>query len=425
MLYQKTFDSGSVHYLKISFISIVVRAFAILAKFFLIAYLGKNIGIYQYGMYGVITTSLIFGVYFIGMDIYAFTTRELPKKEVDPNFIISNQFVIYCILYFIFIPFVILFLSQGFLDKKYLLYFTLLLILEHFSQEVIRVFFALRYVLLANVLIFLKRTFWILIFILLSMYDKSFLNLDFILKIWSINHILLFFICCFFMYKINLLPIKMNNVKIKDIAKILKGSYIFFGVTICLQLINNSSVYFIKFFLGYSEVGVYTFFLSIVSFLDVFIYTTIISIFLPKVIEHRKDKQGQVYVRQMNWGIIITAFVGVGIFLICVKPFLGFVQKQIFLENINIFFILLAGFFIRMLSYVPHYKLYINHKEKYIFYASLCGCFLNVILNFILIPIYGIKVAAISLTTSVLVVSCIKSFFAFYKFEMLEGLALE
>lgn len=413
MIFQRTFEDSSPAFWKFSFSSIAIRGLSILSRFFLIIYLGKFLTVGEYGVYGILNSSLLIGVYIVGFDLYVFISRELPRSGIETQKqLILNQFVLYVLTYLIFVPVLSMFLSGRFLPKNIILLFSLLLILEHITQECVRIFFALRYVILANIVIFFRRVFWIVAFILASFFNRDLLTIKHLLLFWIFNHIVILVICNFFRLKIKILPrLRLDLILMK---RMVRTSLVFLGASISLQIMTYSNIYFLKCYYSAVEVGVFSFFANILVFIDILIQTTLISIFLPKIIElkHSQSEEYRLFLNRMCKAIVFLVGVAAIVLGILIKPLLILVAKDAFLANLSIFYILLLGYIFFGLSNIGHYILYVNNSEKFIFYSSFICCIINLGLNYSLIPQYGIKGASLSLVVSMLMLLLLKLFWA-------------
>jgi len=149
--------------------------------------------------------------------------------------------------------------------------------------------------------------------------------------------------------------------------------------------------------------------------IDVFIYTAVVMILLPGVIEAKGKRDTEVFNNRINMlfgGIFYgTLLLAVSLFFI-INPFLTFIGKAEMIKNIAIFRILLLSAAVMCLSTIWHYAIYINNKDRAIFIASFVSALLNIILNIILIPLYGLRGAAFSTLGAALTIWVLKVYFA-------------
>lgn len=401
---------------KASIISLFIRGFSILSRFTLFIYIGKFLPTSEYGIFGLLQSSLAIGVYLIGLDLYVYTNREIPKMDFKGvQAVVQSQFAVHIMAYIIFLPLITLILSDTFIPSKYIGWFCILLMLEHITFEFIRILIALQHPLYANLIISLRSLLWILLFLVITYTYPSVLSIKNLLLFWisGLAISLIISICLFF--KLKILPFETWKIDTEFIKQALKGSFIFLMASISQNTIEFSNRYFLKYYYSSFEVGVYSFFQNIVNLMDVFIYTALIMIILPKLIEAKSRGDDLTYKNKldiMQGGIFYgTIFLAIALFFI-INPFLSFIGKEEMVKNIEIFRMLLLGSALFCLSHIGHYVLYINNNERLILAASLVGTVINIILNIILIPTYGMTGAAISTIGSISVMGGLKIYFS-------------
>jgi len=215
--------------------------------------------------------------------------------------------------------------------------------------------------------------------------------------------------------RVKVLPFESWRVDFGFVKSAVKGSFIFLVASICYKVIEYSNRYFLMYFHSSFEVGIYSFFQNMVNLMDVFIYTAVVMIVLPKVIESRSRQELKAYrarLSVMYGGIFYGTFLVTIALLFLIDPFLRFIGKGELIDNIAIFKLLLLSAMILCLSLIGHYTLYVLNRDRAILLASFSGAALNVVLNLALIPDHGLLGAAISTLTSVSVMGGIKLYLA-------------
>jgi O-antigen/teichoic acid export membrane protein len=141
-----------------------------------------------------------------------------------------------------------------------------------------------------------------------------------------------------------------------------------------------------------------------------FIHTTLVLIFIPKIIEarHNHDQHIRLF-KQMSVGIVLEIGAMAFFLSLLIRPFLAIVGKDAFIANLGTFYVLLVAYVLFGLSSIAHYFLYVNHMERFIFYSSIICCAVNLVLNYFLIPNHGVKGAAIALAGSMFVLFALKA----------------
>ncbi len=63
-----------------------------ITRFLLTIALGKYIATGEFGIYGLVQSSLAIGLYLIGLDLYVFTNREIPKRDLEGQQTVLSRF---------------------------------------------------------------------------------------------------------------------------------------------------------------------------------------------------------------------------------------------------------------------------------------------------------------------------------------------
>lgn len=414
---KRVFEHGSNSFWKFSIFNVGIRGIGILATFFLHFYLIKHLSLETYGTYGIIYASLIIGVYLLGLDVYVIATRELPKcTEVsDQRNIVFHQCFLYLVSYVVIIPTYIILLSGRFINSKLMIMFAFLLVLEHLTQEFIRVFYALRYVIIANMIILCRRLLWILTFLVITMFNKKVLSVDNLLKFWITGDGLAMVLAIYYGFKIKLFPFPLKKPDMGIAGRMIKSSLVFFGASISLKISNYSGNYFMKYFRDQEDLGIFSIFVNILTLIDVFVYTAVVAIFLPKLIElhHKNDiKEYRELFKRYFWGILLLVGISAAVMAVGIRPGISLIGKSRLLDNLGVFYLLLAGFVLFGLSNIPHFILFVNNKEKNILVSSAAACLINVILNYVLLKEYGLTGSAMAFLASMAFLCGAKVWFA-------------
>ncbi|MFA5459969.1 MAG: polysaccharide biosynthesis C-terminal domain-containing protein [Candidatus Paceibacterota bacterium] len=206
-----------------------------------------------------------------------------------------------------------------------------------------------------------------------------------------------------------------NGLHLKLNLEVLKQA-LSYGIKICLTgifalLILRIDLYMVNFFKGMAESGLY----SLAStFGDVFFILpfSIVTVMFPKINAEDKSKKESVakYSRISLLSVLILA-IGT---LLFIKLFIGLLYGQAFLPSVQPILLLLPGLiFLSTSTVLSQYFL----STKYPFKLTICwflATILNIILNFIYIPQYGMIAAALSSTITYFLVFGFHYYF-FYK----------
>ena len=155
--------------------------------------------------------------------------------------------------------------------------------------------------------------------------------------------------------------------------------------------------WFIGFFKTASEVGLYNVGLPTANLL-IIIPTSLIVIFAPLITElYAKGKISEVksISKLVSKWIFFLNIPIVAFLIIFSKQILGVVFGTEYIGSYMVVIILALGHIFYSLNHVPISVLQTIKRTKLIFFVFLISTIINIILNFILIPVYGIMGAAI------------------------------
>jgi len=402
-----------------SFINIVLRGATLLSKFIFIFLLGKFAeDEYFLGEYGIITTSISLIIYLVGFDFYVFNTREILKSKESIIEKIRNQFFFHFIAYSFVLPLTLIIIFYfDFIDIKYFLIVFLLIISEHLGQELFRLYTTLEKSNIANLFFFIKSGLWVWVVLFDFFILKNELDLLKYLIIWASCSWISMVLSMIYLRKIIFIRnFKFHRPNYSWILKGVKNSSIFFISSLSFLVIQFSDRYMIDFFYGKKMVGVYSAYSQFVNAIDVFIFSAIIMVIYPKLIQLFSDRAAYKDLFKKLKKYILIASIALIIVSYFVMPTLFvFLDKPSFLLNIETFNVLLIGAFFLLMSYSYHYDLYIKKKDTLLLKISLLSMSLNIVLNLYLIPNNGLFGASLATMISFFVLFLLKLIYSKHK----------
>lgn len=369
----------------------------------------------ELGDYGLITVSISVVIYILGADFYIYNTREILKSSQNRvPILIRDQFIFHLFLYVVILPLCLFLFVFNLVHWNYFLMFYLLLVSEHLSQECYRLLITLSKPLFANVILFIRNGIWIYILILLFVFlDKKIQSLNIILLLWFLGGMFSVILTLYGLKKLDWSVIKNQPINWKWIKAGIWNSLIFLVSSICIQLIPFLERVVLKKFEGTEKVGIYTYYSNIANTVLTFIVTGVFTILYPKLIKSYQNGDFAEYKKIMRKISIFGG--GGGLFLIIlsiigIQVVLLFSNNAIYYKNLHVYWILLFSVFMNILSYIPHYALYVRKVDKYIMFSALGSLIVSILFNIILVPLLGITGTAISnflATTSLFILKII------------------
>jgi O-antigen/teichoic acid export membrane protein len=396
-----------------SIINLGLRGFSMLAKFLLVIYIGKYLSVDDLGEYGLFVTTITIAIYFLGLDFYTYNTREILAKEKDKRLpLIRDQFIFHLVVYVVVLPLLLSVFAMGIIEIQYIIYFYLILVFEHLSQELYRLYTTLQKPIFANILLFLRTGLWVYAVIALwYLKVPNTQNLESIWYAWSVGSFISIIVGILYIkkeYNFKDLTQKIDWLWIKNGVKI---SIPFFIGTLAYKVIEFSDRYMIDYYMTKADVGIYTFFGGIANVVNIVVFTLVIMIYYPILVEQYQNNHIKEFSKNLKVFTIKTISLSIATALLIgllISPVLNFIGKIEFQNNLNLLWLLLLANIVLNISFVPHYVLYAKGKDIIIRNVTLIGAGMNIVLNLILIKYYGINGAAIATLISFIVILTIK-----------------
>ncbi|WP_323858236.1 oligosaccharide flippase family protein [Xenorhabdus doucetiae] len=379
-------------------ISIFLRAITLFSKFYLIIILAKLIPQEDVGIYGLISGAIGYVIFVIGFEFYTYSTREMINSPKDKWMkIIKDQSLFYCFIYFSFIPVLILMYKYEILPKGSELWFVLLLICEHLAQEINRILISDQKHLLASIVLFIRQGAWCWVAIAIMAIIPDTRNVETVFIGWLIGT---FIACIIGLVYLKRFPSNHEKYKI-NWQWIKKGALLSLPMLIgslAIRGIFTFDRFAIGKIAGLEILGAYVLFASMVSAIQSFLDSIVISFAFPKLTELvGKNKYGEFINEMVKFSfrtIIVT-------FILCIACWMSghivlqWLSKISYLNSYDLFISLIVATFVYCMSLIPHLGLYALRKDKIIVLSQVFSFIIFLIFlslafiknNIIIIPI--------------------------------------
>ena len=390
----------------------MLRGITLISKFILLLFIARYLTPADLGVWGLMNMTLGIGVLFLGMDFHAFNTREILAVE-QLSFVpyLRDQLVFHGLMSLVVFPLATLAFIINVIPWHYALWFYGLLVLEHLSQESMRVLITLSRPTLANVVVFFRNGAWVYVVVTILYFTPDQRSLHVIWGGWMVGVLISILVSGFALKNLPWGILRENPVNWFWIRGGFKVALPFFSSSLAFLGIQNMDRYFLKLYFDESYVGIYTFYLSISNVIYVAIYTGIIMILYPKLVasyQHCDYTEYNVLMKKMTWGIIGALLVLIGLAYVLIDPILQLVDKQPYTANKGIFAYTLAFTAILTLSNIPHYALYVRHRDKGIIFSTYVAFLVALIANMLLVPEYGLQGAGAATLIGMCVIFILK-----------------
>ena len=156
------------------------------ARFLFIFFLAKFLNPADVGYYGLFVAAVGYSLYFLGLDFYTYTTREILKVPNEQRGgILKGHAALSGILYLLVLPIAVVLLQRAQWPGGLTLWFIPILVLEHFNQEMSRLLVAMSEQLAASTILFVRQGSWALAMVALMAYDHDSRNLHYVMASWA------------------------------------------------------------------------------------------------------------------------------------------------------------------------------------------------------------------------------------------------
>ncbi|POE22086.1 hypothetical protein BV923_11420 [Pectobacterium odoriferum] len=372
-----------------------------LSRFLLMFVIAKYLPDTDMGLYGLITTTIVFSLYIVGLDFYIYSTRELIQTEKNRwGKLLKSHCGMVLLLYLLYIPVILLVFYNNLLPWYIFFYLIITLMLEHFCQECQRIIIADQKPLAANIGLFIRNGLWPFFFIPLIYFNIIPHDLVSVLTAWIIGDLLAvgFFIFIIFNMKISGWQEKVDW---KWISTGIKICSVFLIGTLALRFSSVAERYWLQDLTTIEIVGVYSFFIGISSVVSNFLDAGVIAFKYPKLIKAYTENNNIEYLkvkRELVIQVMAWTTVLVILSLLTIDLVLDFIDKPIYFEYKPIYYITLASTVISCIALLPHYELYAQKKDNVIVVSHVASLGVFVIAGVIILSfdkLYAIPIASL------------------------------
>jgi O-antigen/teichoic acid export membrane protein len=374
-------------------INFILRGLTLIAKFCLTLFIAKYGSTKLLGEYTVFLTTITISIYFLGFEFYTYSQREILKVDHSGySQLIKNQLFFHALSYLILLPLSYLIIIQ-FVENRYILFFFIILILDHLNQELYRLLVVVKQPLHATVNNFFRAGMWVILIILVWYSFGSTLSLFSIISYWVIGELF----CLTYSIKKFRKYLNGNynfySLQKSWITKGVKVSFVFFISGMIQKMVEYSERFFLQKLTNDETVGVYFFYYNIAYLPFTFFSSVIIINHLPNIIStFTKNKEEFILAKKdffKNTIYFCIFFIPICVFsYYIITNFL--IIKATYQQSRYVFWILLTSSIITIISEFLYIELYIRHKDYLILLSYLYTFFIHIISNYFLINWYGL-----------------------------------
>lgn len=403
-------------------LNVAMHGVTLASRFLLIFFLARFLEPAQLGLYGLLTVTIGYSLYFLGFDFYTFTTREILKRERHEwGGLLKDQGALFLVLCAIFLPLLSLIFVKGLLPWSLAGWFFVLLVLEQLNQELGRLLVAISEQLLASVVLFIRQGTWAIGITALMASEPATRSLDYVLGAWTVAGLLAVWVGA---YRLSQLGIAGWHKKIdwKWIATGLKVSIPFLVATLAIRGVFTLDRYWLQSLGGLEMVGAYVLFMGIAGSLMAFLDAGVFAFSYPGLINAHQKKQPDLFRHNLVQLLVLTCLLTVAfafVSLLLLSPLLGWLGNPLYVAQQSLYPWLLAAMALYALGMVPHFALYAQGLDRPIIHSHIASLFLFVIATWLFSQYWPLLAVPLGLCVAFTLILAWKTW-AFYRFTPLQ-----
>ncbi|MCS3841743.1 lipopolysaccharide biosynthesis protein [Microbacterium sp. AK031] len=388
-------------------------------RFLLIFFLARLLPVEEVGLYGLVLATVSFVIFIFGFDFYTYSMRQLLRSGPDKRrTFLKSQVAFSVVLYAIGIPSLLLLFTFGLLPWSVVLWFLLLVPLEHIGTEIDRTLIAVSDQLGASVGLFVRQALLTIVTVPALFLVPAWRSIDVVLMLWVLFDALGVLIGAAFLVR----HLKGQPSGSVDWTWIRAGARLalpFLIGTLCLRGLFTFDRQAVAWFGDLAMLGAYTLFMSIGAGMTQVIHAGVHQFTYPRLVTTVHDKNRAAF-RQVFRSLTVQTVAGVAaisIAIVAVEPLLlRFVNATEYIEYAWTLPWIMIVTAIYNLSLIPHYGLYAHDADKTILFTTIAAFAVFLITTMALLPL-GVVVAVISAVGSASAVLLISKGIAYIRVD--------
>lgn len=367
---------------RIRALNVAMHSATLTSRFLLIFFLARFLEPAELGLYGLLTATVGYSLYLLGLDFYTFTTREVLKLDRHEwGGLLKDQGALSLVLYAVFIPLLSLIFIQELLPWNLAGWFFALLILEHLNQELGRLLVAISEQLWASVVLFARSGTWAIGITVLMVCEPATRSLDYVLGAWTVAGLLAASIG---VYRLSQLGIAgwHKQINWKWIGAGLKVCIPFLVATLAIRGVFTLDRYWLESLGGLEMVGAYVLFMGIAGSLLNFLDAGVFAFSYPGLINAHQQNRSTLFHRLLVQLLLLTCVVVLAfalVSLLLLSPLLAWLGNSLYAAQQNLYPWMLVNMALYALSMIPHFALYAQGLDRPIIHSHIASLFLFVI----------------------------------------------
>ncbi len=363
--------------------NIGLRGLALGSRFLLIIALAKLFPPSAVGIFGLVSTMIVFGLLVVGAEFYSYSLRELLSRDkAEWSYVLQHHLLALLFLYAFLLPAQLLIFALDLLPLDLMGWFFLLLVLEHLGQELNRLLVAMQKPITASVVLFFRMGAWVWVVLYYLWADSTLRTLEFVLMGWSVGCLIGVIIGLFLVWR-NVENWKWWPVDRQWIIAGFRVGILFLVSSLSMRAILTFDRFAVDYYVGADFLGVYVLYIgmamTVVNILD----PAVFAFLYPRLVEaYRKGRMG-VYQKTMKELIVSTLVLSVffALLIYFLSPYVyEWIDKPIYANYQFVLPLLLCASVIYVIGMVPHFGLYAKGLDKELLFCHVSSAIIFAIL---------------------------------------------
>ncbi|SUA66453.1 lipopolysaccharide biosynthesis protein [Oligella urethralis] len=392
-------------------VNLFLRLVTLFSKFAIIVYVARVLSPAEVGLYGLFVVSVSYSLYFLGFDFYTFSSRDiLGRDKAIWGRLFKSQLLFFGLTYLIVLPLSTLLFIYGFLPFDLIVWFLVLMVLEHMNQELSRLLIVLSEQLYASLAMFFRSGLWCLIAIVCMWFEPELRNLNTLFFLWAIGSVTGVVVGLW----------RCSRLKVSGWKEAVDWHWIRKGLvvagpllvsTLALRGLFTVDRYWFETLSSLEVLGAYTLFIGLGSALISFLEAGVFMFSYPKLIRLYKQQDKQGYSQEMKRMLILTLgfclvfALGSALVLPLLLQWLG---NEIYIQYQSLFWCLLLAMSLYAVGMIPHYGLYTKDFDKPLIYSHLLGFVFFLLSTYLISKVDRFWAVPVSLNLTFFVIFLIK-----------------
>lgn len=357
-------------------VPIGLRLFSLALRSVLVFLLARYLPPAQIGIYGLLVVTIAYVIFPLGFDFYTYSTREILRSDRArwPTFL-RSQVAFTLVLYAIICPALLLLFVAGLLPWTVVLWFYILIPLEHLGLELDRLLIAMLDQVGASIGLFLRQALTPLVVVpILALVPQS-RSLEVVLAAWALFDLIGVLVGLGFVRR-RLAGTSKGTVDWSWVRQGIMVSVPFLIGTLCLRALFTVDRQVLQVTANLEVVAAYTLFMTIGNGLTNIIYAGVHQFAYPQLVKAAHDRNLPSFRKNLKSMLVRTLIViaGVSLAAIALLPLLlAFVGHDTYREYAWMLPWVLVVTGLYNLSLVPHFALYALDEDRTILWLTVAS----------------------------------------------------